>query len=503
MKLPFVSSQNNLYSLDNVGTNPYEPKSVLDIRRSPPSPITGNSSDFNSIDYNYHSTVLGEQLPVENFEHEMINHFEEWDSDSLMRELGLFDDSNKSAYPLDLPELPPFFHSDFESLNPNTNQNPFDFMNHDDDDDDGKEFDFRDDLIRLAESFETQSYQLAQMILARLNQRLRSPTGKPLQRAAFYFKEAIQCLLTGSTRSFQSCTSFEIVQVIKAYKMFSNVSPIPMFSSFTANQAILDAVDGAMIVHVIDFDIGLGGQWASFLKAIAEKAEARRIASPVMRITAVIPEEYESESRLIRENLHQFSRDLKLRFDIDFISIRAFEILSFKAIKFMGGEKTAVLLSPTIFRRIGAGFINDLRQVSPHVVVYVDGELIGCETSFFRQMVIDGLELYSTILASLEAANVGGGGEGGGEWIRNIEMFVLLPKIIAAVEDAGRHSTPWREVFGRAGMRPVGLSQFADFQAECLLRRVQVRGYHVAKQQAEMVLCWHGRPLVATSAWTF
>ncbi|KVI00173.1 scarecrow-like protein 15 [Cynara cardunculus var. scolymus] len=504
MKLPFISSQNNLYSVDNVGSNRYEPKSVLDVRRSPPSPITGNSSEFNSIDYNYNSAVLlssGEQLPVENFEHEMINQFEEWDSDSLIRELGLYDDSTKSAYPLDLPELPPFFHSDFESLNPNTNQNPFDFMSHDDDDD-GNEFDFRDELIRLAECFETQSFQLAQMILSRLNQRLRSPNGKALQRAAFYFKEAIQCLLTGPTRRFQTCTSYEIVQVIKAYKMFSNVSPIPMFSSFTANQAILDAVDGAMIVHVIDFDIGLGGQWASFLKAIAEKAEARRITSPVVRITAVVPEEYESESRLIRENLHQFSCDLKLRFEIDFISIRAFEILSFKAIKFMSGEKTAVLLSPTIFRRIGPGFINDLRQVLPHMVVYVDGELIGCGTSFFRQTVIDGLELYSTILASLEAANVGGGA-GGGDWIRNIEMFVLLPKIIAAVEDAGRHATPWREALGRAGMRPVGLSQFADFQAECLLRRVQVRGYHVVKQQAEMVLCWHGRPLVATSAWTF
>ncbi|XP_023753478.1 scarecrow-like protein 15 [Lactuca sativa] len=498
MKFPFVSSQNNL-SVDNIGGNRYEPKSVLDIRRSPPSPLTGNSSDFNSIGY-YNTVLLSseEQLPVDNFENGMINHREEWDSDSLMRELGLYDDSTKSAYPLDLPELPPFFQSDFESLNPNSNQNPFDLMSQRDD---GSEFDFRDELIRLADCFETQSFQLAQVILARLNQLLRSPTGKAFQRAAFYFKEAIQCLLTGSTRSFQTCNSYEIVQVIKAYKTFSIVSPIPMFSSFTANQAILDAVDGAMIVHVIDFDIGLGGQWASFLKAIAEKAEARKVNSPVVRITAVVPEEYELESRLIRDNLHQFSSDLKVRFDIDFVSIRTFEYLSFKAIKFVTGEKTAVLLSPTIFRRIGAGFINDLRQVSPHVVVYLDGELNGSGASFFRQTVINGLELYTTILESLEAANVGGGVTGG-DWIRNIEMFVLLPKIITTVEDAGRHVTPWREAFGRAGMRPVGLSQFADFQAECLLRRVQIRGFHVAKQQGELVLCWHDRPLVATSAWT-
>lgn len=113
MKFPFVSSQNNL-SVDNIGGNRYEPKSVLDIRRSPPSPLTGNSSDFNSIGY-YNTVLLSseEQLPVDNFENGMINHREEWDSDSLMRELGLYDDSTKSAYPLDLPELPPFFSVGF------------------------------------------------------------------------------------------------------------------------------------------------------------------------------------------------------------------------------------------------------------------------------------------------------------------------------------------------------------------------------------------------------
>ncbi|KAF3533820.1 hypothetical protein DY000_02036413 [Brassica cretica] len=59
----------------------------------------------------------------------------------------------------------------------------------------------------------------------------------------------------------------------------------------------------------------------------------------------------------------------------------------------------------------------------------------------------------------------------------------------------------WREAFCGAGMRSIQLSQFAIFQAECLLEKAQVRGFHVAKRQEELVLCWHGRALVATSAW--
>ncbi|KAJ0868999.1 putative transcription factor GRAS family [Helianthus annuus] len=341
-----------------------------------------------------------------------------------MRELGLYDYSNtnsnsntnnsnnnsnrSSGYPLDLPDLPSFFYSDFDQ---NLNQNLFDLNNlmSEEDATHTNEFDYRIELTRLAECFETQSFQLAQVIHSRLNQRLRSPTGKPLQRAAFYFKEAIQNLFNGSTsttRSLQSCTSYEIVQVIKAYRTFSTVSPI------RCSLALL------------------------------------QIKRSLMRLTVKPP----------------------------FFSRRDF---------------------PANW----IWFVNDLRRVSPTVVVYVDGELNGSGASFFSKAVIDGVELYTTVLESLEAANVAGGA--GGDWIKSIEMFVLLPKIIAAVEDGGRNVSPWREAFGRAGLRPVAMSQFGEFQAECLVRRVQVRGFHVVKQHAEMMLCWHDRPLVATSVWSF
>ncbi|XP_033143366.1 HVA22-like protein k [Brassica rapa] len=42
-------------------------------------------------------------------------------------------------------------------------------------------------------------------------------------------------------------------------------------------------------------------------------------------------------------------------------------------------------------------------------------------------------------------------------------------------------------------MTPVQLSQLADFQAKCLLEKTQVRRFHVAKRQGELVLCWHGK----------
>nr|ABU45178.1 unknown [Solanum melongena] len=531
---PLISSNNNNNNnnLRNVtfpvavtnGPNLcYEPKSVLDLRRSP-SPIVEKQIVTTNPDL---SALCGGEDPLQLGDH-VLSNFEDWDS--LMRELGLHDDSaslSKTNPPLSLAQTesltqfhnlsdfsgdstqfanPDFSFSDstFPQQFPAVNQGSF--INALDLSGDIHQnwnvgFDYVDELIRFAECFETNAFQVAHVILARLNQRLRSAAGKPLQRAAFYFKEALQAQLAGSTRQTRPSSSSDVIQTIKSYKIFSNISPIPMFSSFTANQAVLEAVDGSMLVHVIDFDIGLGGHWASFMKELADKAECRKANAPVLRITALVPEEYAVESRLIRENLTQFARELNIGFEIDFVLIRTFELLSFKAIKFMEGEKTAVLLSPAIFRRVGSGFVNDLRRISPNVVVHVDSEgLMGYGAMSFRQTVIDGLEFYSTLLESLEAANIGGGNCG--DWMRKIENFVLFPKIVDMVGAVGRRGGgSWKDAMVAAGFRPVGLSQFADFQADCLLGRVQVRGFHVAKRQAEMLLCWHDRALVATSAW--
>jgi len=254
-------------------------------------------------------------------------------------------------------------------------------------------------------------------------------------------------------------------------------------------------------MHVIDFDIGLGIQYASLMKEIAEKSTD----SPLLRITAVVPEEYAVESTLVRENLAQFALELRIRIEVDFVPLRTFETLSFKAVKLVDGESTTVLLSPVIFRHLGnaAAFLADLRRVSPSVVVFVDGEgwadMATAAASSFRRGVVSSLEYYSMMLESLDASTAGGGGE----WVRRIEMMQLRPKILAAVESSWRRMPPWREAFYGAGMRAVQLSQFADFQAECLLAKSQIRGFHVEKRQNELVLFWHDRAMVSSSAWRF
>ncbi|CAA7022179.1 unnamed protein product [Microthlaspi erraticum] len=495
-----------------VGYN--EPTSVLDLRRSP-SPAAAEEKPVVA-----EITGGDNQFPLE--DHAMRS----MDWDSIMRELELDDDSApslKSNFPPSTispshfavdPQLPGFpdqLHpAEFRSSDVYPGHGyGFDNNNSNNEGSVNGGFDFVEDLIRVVDCVDSDELQLAQVILSRLNQRLRSPAGRPLQRAAFYFKEALGSLLSGSNRNQNQLTPWsEIVQRIRAIKEFSGISPIPLFSHFTANQAILDSLtwqqSSSPFAHVVDFEIGFGGQYASLMREIAEKSS---ITGGFLRITAVVPEECAVETRLVKENLAQFAADLKIRFQIEFVLMRTFEMLSFKAIRFVEGERTVVLLSPVIFRRLNgiSGFVNDLRRVSPKVVVFVDSEGwtgISGAGSFQREFV-SGLEYYTMVLESLDAAAPTG------DLVKKIiEAFVLRPKIAVAVEAAASKrrtsgEITWREAFCAAGMRTIPLSQFVDFQAECLVEKAQVRGFHVAKRQGELVLCWHERPMVATSAWRF
>jgi hypothetical protein len=522
-----VSCNNTNNNSRNIRINPnnqnlcYEPTSVLDLRRSPSPARAGKPAPAND--------------PIEWDDHVL----QTLDWDSIMRDLDFHDDSAPALiknFPQfgpcsesqiqshNLPEFTAshqmdatqFLHSDFNDMYinsiPTHNLTSLDLSHsfHNNIGNWNAGFDFIQELIKAADCFDTNELQLAQAILERLNHRLQSPIGKPLQRAAFFFKDALQSLLaTGSTRPQTNPVIpswSNIVQTIKAYEAFFRISPIPMFADFTTNQAILDSLNGnSVFLHVIDFDIGFGCHYASLMRELVDKADScNNLTSQLLRITAVITEDTVIETKLIKERLSQFAHELKIRLHIEFVPFRTFEMLSFKAIEFVDGEKTAVILSPIIFRRLGSTnnvttFVNDVRRVSPSVVIVVDSEgwTESGTGSSFRRNFVDCLEFYSMMFDSLDAAAITGG-----DWARKIEIFLLKPKILAAVEGCGRRvASRWREVFVGAGMRPVHLSQFADFQAESLLGKVQVRGFYVAKRLAELVLCWKDRPLIATSAW--
>nr|POF15417.1 scarecrow-like protein 6 [Quercus suber] len=364
-----------------------------------------------------------------------------------------------------------------------------------------------DQLYQLAELIETGNNPVrAQGILARLNHQL-SPIGKPFQRAAFYFKEALQLLLHNANNT--SCNAslslssppppISLIFKIGAYKSFSEVSPVLQFANFTCNQALLEALDGFDSIHIIDFDIGFGGQWSSLMQELA----LRQGGGPALKITAFASPFTHDELELgfTQESLKHFATEINLAFEFEFLSLESLNSGSWPLpLRVSESEAIAVNLPIGSFSNyplslpLVLGFV---KQLSPKIVVSLDR---GCEQTDvqFPRHIIHAVQSYSGLFESLDAVNVNQ------DALQRIERYLLQPgieKIVLGRRHSPNRTPPWRSLFLSSGFSPLTFSNFTESQAECLVQRTPVRGFHVEKNQTSLVLCWQRKELISASVW--
>ncbi|KAG6471636.1 scarecrow-like protein 15 [Zingiber officinale] len=368
-----------------------------------------------------------------------------------------------------------------------------------------------DSLISAAHCLETNDFATAHVILSRLNHNLPASGVSSLQRSIFLFKEALHALLRPSTAE-PPLSAAELVRHIAAHRTFADLSPVPHFATFTTTQMLIEALDcGARSIHVFDFDLGLGGQWSSFAQELAARSRTSRSSPPAVRITAVVAEE-SGETSLAADNLRDFARGLNINLSVSFVRVGGLGTLALSGVSLAGaGEPTAVVLTPTIFRLLGfaggasadsaASLLRFVRRMSPRVVVFVDQEsCLGVLPSpSLRRTVAVGVEHYATVLESLESTAAATGSPE--EMIRQVERAVIRPRVSSVVSEWTWRPGPWRELFVGVGWSPVPFSEFAELQAEWLVRRAPVDGYHVGTRDGALVLSWRGRDLSSTSAW--
>ncbi|KAE8726165.1 Scarecrow-like protein 27 [Hibiscus syriacus] len=355
-----------------------------------------------------------------------------------------------------------------------------------------------DQVIQAAELIETGDSVLAQGILARLNHQL-SPVGKPFIRAAFYFKEALQSLLPLNATNASALSTYNMIFKIGAYKSFSEISPIVQFANFTCNQALLEAFEGCSRVHIIDFDVGYGGQWASLMQELV----LRNGGAPSMQLTAFASPSAHDEIELgfTHDNLKHFASEINMDLDIEIMSLESLNSGSWPLPQRLSENEAIVVNLPigsfSNYPSILPLVLSFVKHLSPKIVVSLDR---GCDRTDvpFPHHIIHALQSYSGLLESLDAVNMNL------DALEKIERFFLQPSIEKIV--LGRHRfperrPPWRSLFIQSGFCPLTFSNFTESQAECLIQRTPIRGFHVEKRQSSLVLFWQRRELIAASCW--
>ncbi|XP_010426616.1 PREDICTED: scarecrow-like protein 6 [Camelina sativa] len=349
-------------------------------------------------------------------------------------------------------------------------------------------------LVKAAEVIESGGGDtcLAQGILARLNQQLSSPVGKPLERAAFYFKEALNNLLHNVS---QTLNPYSLIFKIAAYKSFSEISPVLQFANFTSNQALLESFQGFHRLHIVDFDIGYGGQWASLMQELVLRDNAAPLS---LKITVFAsPANHDQlELGFTQDNLKHFASEINISLDIQVLSLDLLGSISWPN-ESEEKEAVAVNISPASFSQLPL-VLRFVKHLSPTIIVCSDR---GCERTDlpFPQQLAQSLHSHAALLESLDAVNANL------DAMQKIERFLIQPEIEKLVMDRSRPierpMMTWQAMFLQMGFSPVTHSNFTESQAECLVQRTPVRGFHVEKKHNSLLLCWQRTELVGVSAW--
>ncbi|KAJ1378048.1 hypothetical protein SESBI_48262 [Sesbania bispinosa] len=359
------------------------------------------------------------------------------------------------------------------------------------------------------------SRDLARVILVRLKELVSHSHGTNMERLAAYFTEALHGLLEGAGGAHNNNKHYVIGgggahdhqnDILAAFQLLQDMSPYVKFGHFTANQAILEAVAHERRVHIVDYDIMEGVQWASLMQALASNNNG-----PHLRITALSRTGTARRSiATVQETgrrLTVFAASIGQPFSFHHCRLDPDERFRPSAVKLVRGEAlvfNCMLNLPHLSYRAPdsvASFLSGAKALRPRLVTLVEEE-VGSVLGGFVERFMDTLHHYSAVFDSLEA-----GFPMQSRARASVERVFLGPRIADSVARIYRtggeeERRSWGEWLGAAGFRGVSISSANHCQANLLLGlfndgyRVEALGSH------KLVLHWKSRRMLSASLWS-
>ncbi|KAK4357700.1 hypothetical protein RND71_023310 [Anisodus tanguticus] len=362
-------------------------------------------------------------------------------------------------------------------------------------------------LMACAEAIQQENMKLADALLKQIGFLAISQAGA-MRKVATYFAEALARKVYRLYPSNPNDSAFtDLLQM-----HFYETCPYLKFAHFTANQAILEAFADKTKVHVIDFSMKQGMQWPALLQALA----LRPGGAPSFRLTGIGPPSHDNTDHLqeVGWKLAQLAESINVEFEFRGFVANSLADLDASMFDIRQGETVAVNsifeLHQLLARPGGIDkVLSVVKDLKPEIFTIVEQEA-NHNGPIFMDRFTESLHYYSTLFDSLEGCG-GSGGELGpvSDQDKLMSEVYLGRQICNLVSCEGldrveRHETlaKWRTRFNSAGLEPVHLGSNAFKQASMLLALFAGGdGYRVEENNGCLMLGWHTRPLIATSAW--
>ncbi|XP_023551168.1 nodulation-signaling pathway 2 protein isoform X2 [Cucurbita pepo subsp. pepo] len=303
--------------------------------------------------------------------------------------------------------------------------------------------------------------------------------------------------------------------VLAAFQLLQEMSPYVKFGHFTANQAILEAVADDRRVHIVDYNIMEGIQWASLMQALVSRKDSP--PAPHLRITAIsrgpssrrwIGTVQETGRRLVA-----FAASIGQPFSFHQCKLDSDESFRPSGLKLVRGEALVVncVLHLPHFSNTSPesidSFLAGAKTLNPRLVTLVEEEIEHGPTidGDYKVQFLDSLERYSAIYDSLEA----------GIPMKNrarglVEKVFLGPRISATLKRIGQpqraataaeENCSWGERLEKMGLKAAAIS-FANHCQARLLVDLFNDGYRVEELGSnKLVLGWKSKRLLSVSIW--
>ncbi|KAJ4825648.1 Scarecrow-like protein 3 [Turnera subulata] len=395
---------------------------------------------------------------------------------------------------------------------------------------------------------------------------LASPDGDTMQRIAAYFTKALADRMLkrwpGLHKALNATEISSISEAVLVQRLFFELCPFLKLSYVITNQAIIEAMEGEKMVHIIDLNAFEPAQWINLLQMLSERPEG----PPHLRITGINEQKEVLDQMGLRLSDLAEKLDIPFQFnpivsklgDLDLEKLRktgeALAVSSVlqlhsllatddevtkrhspstsrnsssnplqrvlhinqnrrtlgewleKDLVHVYGSSPDSALSPLSLAsspKMGS-FLSALWGLSPKLMVITEQE--SNHNGFtLMERVTEALNFYAALFDCLESTVTRGSLER--QKVEKLLFGEEIKNIIACegTDRKERHEKleKWILRLELAGFARVPLSYHGMLQASRLLQSYGYNGYKIKEENGCLIICWHDRPLFSVSAWRF
>ncbi|XP_022736602.1 scarecrow-like protein 8 isoform X2 [Durio zibethinus] len=297
-----------------------------------------------------------------------------------------------------------------------------------------------------------------------------------------------------------------------ATQLLYDRSPCFKLGFLAAHMAILDATldqPSCNKLHVIDFDIGQGGQYRDLLHALSERGRG----NPAMvKITAIADNGGDERLKMVDDTLSQIADRFGICLKFNVVAGLKLSDLSRESLGCEPDEPLAVNFAFKLYRMPDESvsvenprdeLLRRVKGLAPRVVTLVEQE-INTNTAPFASRVGEACGYYGALFESIELTV-------SREKPERVKLDeALMRKIANSVACEGRDRVERCEVFGKwrarmsmAGfeLKPLSQNVAESMRAGLIYGKRVNPGFTVKEENGGVSFGWMGRTLTVASAW--